>query len=98
MSTCISSGDIGSNTQVYTGRGTLNSVVATATDTNNATVEVFDSATGDNTQKLLASIKVSGGSNRTQEITFSNPVRCLHGLYVEVSGTPDRLVVYYGAC
>ena len=96
MTTCISSGDIDEDTQLYVGRGTLNSVTVTTTDTNAASVKIYDTASGQPEGNLLASVRITGNNNRTHDKMFTTPVRCLNGLFVEVSGEPNDIIVYYG--
>lgn len=93
-STCISSGDIDEDIQLYTGRGLLRGVSLSVIESNSAMIHVYDGE--DNTGNLLTCLRVSGGQVRTQSIMYTTPVRCYHGLFVEVTGDPSRAIVYFG--
>lgn len=92
--TCISSGDIDDSTLIVTGRGILRGIIVTSSDNNSADIEVFDGQ--DTSGDLLANVKIGGGNNQTRVVMFTAPVRFVNGLYVDVSGSPNRVVIYYG--
>lgn len=94
FATCLSSGDLSSDTQVATGRNMLHGAVVTAATSSEAAVHIYDGT--DNTGKLLLSVRVDGNANRTNQVTLERPVRCTEGLFAEVTGSPENIVVHYG--
>jgi len=94
--TCISSGNLTDDTQLWSSgqRGLLHGVTVTVAGTDNAQVRVYDG--DDNTGNLLAVVRVSGDVVRTEHQFFNRPVRSSSGLFVEVLGNPSRAIVYYG--
>lgn len=91
----ISSGQISANTAVAVGKNRLNALSVTGDGTNAGTVTVYDNATSA-TGKILAQ-GLTRPSDVQQHIIFTFPVVAENGLYVTVTGTNCKAIVYYGA-
>lgn len=90
--TFISSGLLDADTQIYTGRGTLNGVLLTGDGTNDASVIIYDNTSAAGTELFKASVP---SSNISQYFDLGK-VRCENGIYADVSGTNAEFIVYYG--
>ncbi len=91
--TAKSSGEIASSGLVAPGRNMLHALMVSSPGDNSGGVAVYDGE--DNTGLLLAIVQVST-SNRFRDIEFPRPVRAEKGLYVEILGNPDSIVIHYG--
>lgn len=94
--TCISSGNLTDDTQLWPPgqRGLLHGMTVTVGGSDNSQIRVYEGQ--DNTGKLLGIARVSGDVVRTEHVFYNRPVRSTDGLFVEVLGNPSRAVVYYG--
>lgn len=91
--TSLSSGLRTADAAVHTGRGTLNGVLIGTDGTNSATLTIYDnasSATGDVVFKAVVA-----ATNRTKDVIFNVPVRCVNGLYCDIQGTGAEYIVYH---
>lgn len=93
--TCLSSGLRTADAAIYVGRGTLNSVSIITDGTNAATVTLYDNASAATGNVLFKG--VVPGANSSETVAWNLAVRCLNGIYADVSGTGAAYVVYYGA-
>jgi hypothetical protein len=93
--TCVSSGLRTADAPIYVGRGTLNAFTVVTDGTNAATVTLYDNATAA-TGNVLAKMVV-GGSAGTGFQAWNLAVRCLNGIFADVSGTGAGYIVYFGA-
>jgi hypothetical protein len=92
--TAISSGIKAADTLIYTGRGTLNGLTVYTDGTNAATVTLYDGTTA--AGNILTQVIVAG-ADRTESVIFNLAVRCLNGIYADVTGTGATYIVYFGA-
>lgn len=93
MPSAKSSGEISSSGLIESGRNLLHAVLVSSPGDSSGGVSVYDGE--DNTGTLLAIVKVST-SNRFRDVEFGRPVRAKNGLYVEIEGSPDSVVIHYG--
>jgi len=92
--TCLSSDLKSADAQIWTGRGTLNSLSVFTDGTNAATVTLYDNTAASGV--VLAQAKVPG-SNLGAFQAWNLAIRCQNGIYAHVSGTGANYIVHYGA-
>lgn len=82
--------------QLFVGRGLFGGVKVITDGANDATLIVYDvAASGDAAvTNKLAEIKVSGG-DFFGGIVFPHPIKCVAGLYCDVSGTDASYIAFY---
>ncbi len=79
-----------------TGQGLLHRVIVTTDGGNPPTLNLYDSLTASGT-KLIPSIVITTNtiSDRFQSIVFDPPLRFYTGIYVSVSTSAGRYMVYW---
>lgn len=92
--TCLSSDLKSADALIYTGRGTLNALTVFTDGTNAATITLYDNTT--NSGVVLDQL-ICPGSARTQTHAFNLAVRCVNGIYADITGTGATYIVHYGA-
>lgn len=92
--TCLSSGLQTADGQIYTGRGTLNALTVITDGTNDASVVLYDNTAASGT--VLAKISCDG-TNNSEFQGWNLAVRCVNGIYADVTGTGAGYIVHYGA-
>lgn len=75
--------------------GTLWGIEVTTDGTNTATVTVYDSATATTVGKTVLSYVLVAGAARFDGHDWSHGVACSQGLYVTLSGTGAKFILYY---
>jgi len=80
--------------QVSTKRALFGGVVIETNGTNDAVVNVYNSASGGTTPSVIPQITVTGSDNYGGVI-LPHPIICNEGLYVTISGTGAVMNVLY---
>ena len=93
--TCLASGFLTEDSQIYVGRGTLNAVTTVSTATEGTTtVLIYDTDQSAPSGKIVFATII--GVGQTLPAAFNLAVRCEKGLYATITGD-GGYVVYYGA-
>jgi len=93
--TCLSSDLRTADAAIYVGRGTLNAVTVLTDGTNAATLTIYDNASAASGTVLYKSI-VAGADLQKADV-YNLAIRCVNGLYADISGTGAAYIIHYGA-
>lgn len=73
--------------------GKLTSIMVTADNTNAASVILYDNASAAS-GTVLAKLIVDATSTH-ESISFTCPIDCLNGIYLDIGGTGAEVIVHY---
>lgn len=93
-STSLSSGLKTSDTAILDRRGILTGVMIVTDKTNDASLIIYDNASAASGTALFKGLVVGTEDSRYFDLGSLN-VRCVNGLYADVSGTGAEYIVYY---